>query len=127
MRSPGVAWLAPRLDERDNWEQALPAFCRWLLLLLASFVLAVDGLGQAGEAAEDQRQHVQFDAFFASVMFHEVAHGLGIKQTINGKGKVREALKNLDLVEVLFARFHGQQAEQGCMAKAGRFGGTTPA
>jgi hypothetical protein len=25
-------------------------------------------------------------------MFHEVAHGLGIKQTINGKGMVREAL-----------------------------------
>ena len=45
--------------------------------------------------AEDQRKHVQFDAFFAGVMFHEVAHGLGIKQTINGKGKVREALKDL--------------------------------
>ena len=26
-------------------------------------------------------------------MFHEVAHGLGIKNTINGKGTVREALK----------------------------------
>ncbi len=26
-------------------------------------------------------------------MFHEVAHGLGIKNTVNGKGTVREALK----------------------------------
>lgn len=43
--------------------------------------------------AEDQRQHVTFDAFFGNTMFHEVAHGLGIKNTINGKGTVREALK----------------------------------
>jgi hypothetical protein len=43
--------------------------------------------------AEDQRQHVTFDAFFANTMFHEVAHGLGIKNTINARGTVREALK----------------------------------
>ncbi len=43
--------------------------------------------------AEDQRQHVTFDAFFANTMFHEVAHGLGIKNTINGKGDVRSAIK----------------------------------
>jgi hypothetical protein len=42
--------------------------------------------------AEDQRQHITFDAFFANTMFHEVAHGLGIKNTINGSGTVREAL-----------------------------------
>ncbi|WP_187264343.1 dipeptidyl-peptidase 3 family protein [Pontibacter beigongshangensis] len=41
----------------------------------------------------DQQQHVTFDAFFGNTMFHEVAHGLGIKNTINGKGTVREALK----------------------------------
>ena len=40
-----------------------------------------------------QRQYINFDAFFATTMFHEVAHGLGIKNTINGKGTVREALK----------------------------------
>ena len=34
-----------------------------------------------------------FDAFFANVMFHEVAHGLGIKRTIDGKSTVRAALK----------------------------------
>ncbi len=44
--------------------------------------------------AEDQRQHVQFDAFFANTMFHEVAHGLGIKNTLTGKGTVREALRD---------------------------------
>ena len=43
--------------------------------------------------AEDQRQHVTFDAFFANTMFHEVAHGLGIKNTIDGRGTVREALQ----------------------------------
>jgi hypothetical protein len=44
--------------------------------------------------AEDQRPHVTFDAFFANTMFHEVAHGLGIKVTISGKGLVREALQD---------------------------------
>jgi hypothetical protein len=41
----------------------------------------------------DQLPNVTFDAFFSNVMFHEVAHGLGIKNTINGSGTVREALK----------------------------------
>ena len=41
---------------------------------------------------ESQRQHISFDAFFANTMFHEVAHGLGIKNTIDGKSTVREAL-----------------------------------
>jgi hypothetical protein len=43
---------------------------------------------------ESQRRHITFDAFFANTMFHEVAHGLGIKNTISGKGTVREALKD---------------------------------
>jgi len=45
--------------------------------------------------APEQRKHVTFDAFFANTMFHEVAHGLGIKNTVNGKGTVRDALKEL--------------------------------
>lgn len=40
-----------------------------------------------------QREFINFDSFFSNVMFHEVAHGLGIKQTVNGKGYVREALQ----------------------------------
>jgi hypothetical protein len=42
----------------------------------------------------DQLHNVTFDAFFGNVMFHEVSHGLGIKNTINGKGLVRTALKD---------------------------------
>jgi hypothetical protein len=42
--------------------------------------------------AEDQRQHVKFHAFFSNTMFHEVAHGLGISNTLDGSGTVREAL-----------------------------------
>ncbi|MBD1396894.1 Zn-dependent hydrolase [Pontibacter sp. JH31] len=52
--------------------------------------------------ADDQKKHITFDAFFANTMFHEVAHGLGIKNTINGKGTVREALKE-----------HGSALEEG--------------
>jgi hypothetical protein len=45
--------------------------------------------------AEEQRDHIKFDAFFENVMFHEVAHGLGIKNLVNGQGTVREALKEM--------------------------------
>ncbi len=42
----------------------------------------------------EQRGNVTFDAFFANTMFHEVAHGLGIKTVIHGGGgTVREALQ----------------------------------
>lgn len=40
-----------------------------------------------------QQQYLKAEAFFWNVTFHEVAHGLGIKQTINGKGSVDEAMK----------------------------------
>lgn len=43
---------------------------------------------------ESQRSHVKFNAFFGNTMFHEVAHGLGIKNTLGGKGTVREALRD---------------------------------
>ena len=42
---------------------------------------------------EEGMKHLKFDAFFWNVTFHEVAHGLGIKTTINGKGSVDEAMK----------------------------------
>ncbi len=41
----------------------------------------------------EQRKSVTFTGFFANTMFHEVAHGLGIKNTLNGRGTVRQALK----------------------------------
>jgi hypothetical protein len=37
-------------------------------------------------------QHLSPDAFLWNVAFREVAHGLGVKETINGKGSVNEAL-----------------------------------
>lgn len=50
----------------------------------------------AGELiVPEQQGNITFDAFFANTMFHEVAHGLGIKNTINGGGTVRTALKEL--------------------------------
>ena len=43
---------------------------------------------------ESQRKHVKFDAFFENTMFHEVAHGLGLGNTVDQNGTVREALKD---------------------------------
>jgi len=37
--------------------------------------------------------NIKFDSFFQNVMFHEVAHGLGIKNVLGTKQTVREALK----------------------------------
>ncbi|MFY0607075.1 MAG: Zn-dependent hydrolase [Cyclobacteriaceae bacterium] len=50
----------------------------------------------------EQQKHITFDAFFANTMFHEVAHGLGIKNTLDGKGTVRDALLE-----------HGSALEEG--------------
>lgn len=44
--------------------------------------------------AEDQRKHVKFDAFFENTMFHEVAHGLGLGNTVDKTTTVRESLKD---------------------------------
>jgi hypothetical protein len=42
-----------------------------------------------------QRKHVTFNAFFENTMFHEVAHAMGVKNTINGNGPARTALKEM--------------------------------
>jgi len=42
---------------------------------------------------QDQLKHITFDAFFTNTMFHEIAHGLGPIKTINGRGTIREALR----------------------------------
>ncbi len=40
-----------------------------------------------------QQANIKFDAFFSNVMFHEVAHGLGVKNLVSDQNKtVREAL-----------------------------------
>ena len=40
-----------------------------------------------------QRKYITFNAFFENTMFHEVGHAMGIKNTLDGKGTVRGALK----------------------------------
>ncbi|MEZ5011754.1 MAG: Zn-dependent hydrolase [Bacteroidales bacterium] len=42
---------------------------------------------------ESQRKHISFNAFFENTTFHEVAHGMGVKNTIETGIPVREALK----------------------------------
>lgn len=43
---------------------------------------------------EEQLKNVNFDAFFSNVCFHEVAHGLGIKNTVTKGENLRKALGN---------------------------------
>ena len=40
----------------------------------------------------DAAEHLSSDAFLWNIAFREVAHGLGVKETVNGKGSVEEAL-----------------------------------
>lgn len=42
----------------------------------------------------EQQKHLRSEAFFWNVTFHEVAHGLGVKETVNGLGSVDSALKD---------------------------------
>lgn len=50
----------------------------------------------AGEVllTADDAMHLSSDAFYWNVVFREVAHGLGVKETVNGLGSVDEALGN---------------------------------
>lgn len=59
----------------------------------AKYDLIIPAIGNLLFTPEVQ-EHLKFDAFFWNVTFHEVAHGLGIKQTINGKGSVDKAMGN---------------------------------
>ena len=42
----------------------------------------------------DQQAHLDADAFYWNIAFREIAHGLGVKETVDGKGTVSEALGN---------------------------------
>ena len=46
----------------------------------------------ASVIAADQRPHVDFEAYFAFVMCHEIAHGLGVKRTIDQRLPVSDVL-----------------------------------
>jgi len=43
---------------------------------------------------EDERPHVDANAFYWEIAFREIAKGLGVKETVNGKGLVADALGN---------------------------------
>ena len=43
---------------------------------------------------DDQRDLVTFPAFFGNAVLHEVAHGLGIEETVTGAGTVRQSLQD---------------------------------
>ena len=43
---------------------------------------------------DGQTAHLNDEAFFWNIVFREVAHGLGVKETVNGKGSVNTALGN---------------------------------
>lgn len=47
---------------------------------------------------EEFQPHVDASAFYWIIVFREIAKGLGVKETINGKGTVAEALGNEALV-----------------------------
>jgi hypothetical protein len=72
---------------------------------------------------ESQRGHITFDAFFENTMYHEVAHGLGINQTLDGKGTVREALTDQysameeGKADILGLYLLTQMSEQGMLGK----------
>lgn len=55
-----------------------------------SIVAPAGGIILAG----DDAAHLSADAFYWNVVFREVAHGLGVKETVNGKGSVEQALGN---------------------------------
>ncbi len=42
---------------------------------------------------QDQQQYISSDAFFLLTAFHEIAAALGVSNTLNGQGTVREALR----------------------------------
>jgi len=72
---------------------------------------------------EEQREHVTFDAFFENIMFHEISHGLGINQCIDGSGSVRSALKEQysaleeGKADILSLYLITQMAEKGMMGE----------
>jgi hypothetical protein len=68
-----------------------------------------------------QQPHITFDAFFGNTMLHEVAHGLGIKNTLQGQSTVREALREVGppleecKADILGLFLAGQLRDQGIL------------
>ena len=65
-------------------------------IIREKFNRTVFPVGMALLEGED-RPHVDANAFYWDIVFREVAKGLGVKETVNGKGSVNEALGNAAL------------------------------
>lgn len=80
---------------------------------------------------EQQRGDIDFEAFFSNTMFHEVAHGLGIKNTLDGRSTVREALKDASSAleeakaDILGLHLIGKLTDAGEFPKEGLAGNYT--
>ena len=69
---------------------------------------------------KDQHEHVTFEAGFDALMCHEIAHGLGLRRTIDGQRTVREALRaHQNPIEEAKADILGQVMSQQLVAGGG--------
>ncbi len=78
-------------DERIQEEKGSRRF-QLRNAMQAKFDMIMKPIGEIVIEPSEQN-HINFDAFFWNVTFHEIAHGLGVKQTINDKGSVDDAMK----------------------------------
>ena len=62
-------------------------------IIKEKFNTTVFPLGSVLLTAEEQPR-LDADAFYWNIVFREVAHGLGVAETVNGKGSVKDALGN---------------------------------
>ncbi len=115
----GVAWP-------DDEEVRAHKGIRSLLLrnaMIAHFELILAPLADL-LIADDQRRYVTPEANFNMIMLHELAHGLGIKHTLTGKGPVRAALGDQDFAveenkaDLLSLGMLGQLTQWGIMSEA---------
>jgi hypothetical protein len=92
-----VGTKATALSLPDDQELRLQKGTRRMLLknaMRAKFETILEPIADV-LIEQTQRQHVNFNAHFANAMFHEVAHGLGPRNTVNDKGTVTEALRDV--------------------------------
>ncbi len=102
----GIAWMAPRLDDFDNWEQVLPlraqqrmGFARVLLQRPAWILMeeATDAFDQRGEQAIFQMlQHELPDAAILTISFHRGLEPLHHRKIVlNRQTETRHLFKGI--------------------------------
>lgn len=65
-------------------------------VIVEKFNRLVSPVGMVVLSADDQAT-LDAESFYWNVVFREIAHALGVKQTVNGKGPVYEAMGNKNL------------------------------